>query len=157
MFIDMSVVFLTATSTTSGTISPLVTVLQQSGKKIQPVKGDGNCLFWSFSLHLLGNQDEHFKVRSMIVRFENLNSTHFEPRMMDLINQPTFKDHISKMSQPGCWGTHIEIMAIASIYTYISSNSILCADPPQSSSHKMGSCVPCSPSFKIEVPTDSRG
>ena len=58
MFNDMSVVFLfTATSTTSGTISPLVTFLQQSGRKIQPVKGDGNCLFRSFSLHLLGNQD----------------------------------------------------------------------------------------------------
>ena len=113
MFNDMCVVFLTATSTTSGTISSLVTFLQQSGKKIQPVKGDGNCLFRSFSLHLLGNQDEHFKVRSMIVRFENLNSTHFEPRMMDLINQPTFKDHISKT---GCSGTHIEIMAIASMY-----------------------------------------
>ena len=116
MFNDMCVVFLTATSTMSGTISSLVTFLQQSGKKIQPVKGDGNCLFRSFSLHLLGNQDEHFKVRSMIVRFENLNSTHFEPRMMDLINQPTFKDHISKISQPGCSGTHIEIMAIASMY-----------------------------------------
>ena len=88
-------------------------------------------------------------VRSMIVRFENLNSTHFEPRMMDLINQPTFKDHISKMSQPGCWGTHIEIMAIASMYQV---PVFFCADPPQSSSHKWEVVYPVAQASKLKYP-----
>ena len=51
-------------------------------------------------------------VRSLLVRFENLNAQFFEP----LLNEPTINEHIAVMSRPCSWGTHIEILAAASLF-----------------------------------------
>ena len=90
--------------------------LKLSGRKIQPIKADGNCLFRSISFHLLGNESGHFDVRSMLVRFENLNTRIFQNRLVQGINAPTFKQHIKKMLSPSTWGTHIEVMAASTMF-----------------------------------------
>lgn len=46
--------------------------LLQFGLKIKIVKGDGNCLFRSFSDQLDGNENNHVKYRTLIVFFEQL-------------------------------------------------------------------------------------
>ena len=49
-------------SPTSLITSPVITLpdyLHQSGRKLHPVKGDGNCMFRSLSNHLLGDEEEH--------------------------------------------------------------------------------------------------
>ena len=96
-------------------VSPLLKFLHQSGRQVVNIKGDGNCLFRSFALQLLGNQQEHFNVQSLLVRFKNSNAVHLESRLTS-VNELTIRQHISMMSKPGCWGTHIEVIATASLY-----------------------------------------
>jgi len=105
-------------SPTSLITSPVITLpdyLHQSGRKLHPVKGDGNCMFRSLSNHLLGNEEEHDAVRTLLIRFENLNHHYFEAFLMDK-NEPTLKAYISKMCQPSTWGTQIEIEAAACLF-----------------------------------------
>ena len=90
--------------------------LQPSGRKIRPIKADGNCLFRSISFHLLGNESGHFDVRSMLVRFENVNTNIFQNRLVQGINAHTFEQHIQKMLSPSTWGTHIEVMAASTMF-----------------------------------------
>ena len=95
--------------------SSFITFLNQSGRKLHPVKGDGNCMFRCFSHHLLGNEEEHDAVRTLIIRFENFNRQYFEPLLMNN-NEPTLKGHVSKMCRPFTWGTQIEIEAVACLF-----------------------------------------
>ena len=107
-------------------ITTLSDFLQPSGQMIQPIKPDGNCLFRSVSFHLLGDEDGHWEVRSMLVRFENLNQRLFQNRLVEGINASTITQHIRRMLTPCVWGTHIELMAVATMFQipvyYVSKN-----------------------------------
>ena len=46
---------------------------------------------------------------------------------MTKLNEPTFKQHISKLLRPGTWATHIELQAAA---TYFQLPIYFCQDPP---------------------------
>lgn len=89
--------------------------LAGQARKIKSSQPDGNCLFRCFSYQLLGTEDEHIAVRSLLVRFENLNQETFAPYLMS-VNSPTMGEHISKMLRPYKWGTHIELLAMATYY-----------------------------------------
>ena len=60
---------ITKDDTFSTTAVSLPDFLNQSGHKLHPVKGDRNCMFWCFSHHLLGNEEEHDAVRTLIIQF----------------------------------------------------------------------------------------
>ena len=123
--------------------------LCQCGRKIATIKGDGSCLFRSFAFQLLGNQEEHFNVRSLIVRFENLNTTHFQSRLTG-VNKPTISEHILNMGKPSCCGTHIEITAIASLYQV---PVYYCTDPPHSEKgHRWEAVYPIAPASNLKYP-----
>ena len=34
---------------------------------VKPVKGDGNCLFWSFSYVITGSEEHHLEIRRWVV------------------------------------------------------------------------------------------
>ena len=76
---------------------------------------DGNCQFRSLSFHIFGHQDEHLNVRRLITRFEEMNKGIFAERLTD-INEATIDEHIQKMKRPFLWGTHVELMAAASLF-----------------------------------------
>ena len=76
---------------------------------------------------LFGNDDFCWQLRDIIIRFENLNSTLFETRMTG-INGATFAEHISKMTYPYSWATHIEVFGVA---TYFQVPVFFCTDPPK--------------------------
>jgi len=97
------------------TSTPLFTYLEAQKRQISCSVGDGNCLFRCFSYQLLGTEDEHIAVHSLLVRFENLNQSSFQPYLTS-INPPTMKQHINDMLRPNKWGTHIEILAAATYY-----------------------------------------
>ena len=61
--------------------------LAGQGRKIKSSQPDGNCLFRCFSYQLLGKEDEHIAVRSLLVRFENLNQETFAPYLMSVNSQ----------------------------------------------------------------------
>ena len=95
--------------------STLETYLRGQGRQIEKSAGDGNCLFRSLSFQLTGKQDEHISVRTLTVRFENLNRSSFQPYLTP-INCPTMAEHIEHVQRPGVFGTHLEILAIATYY-----------------------------------------
>ena len=109
-----------------GKLHSLESFLAQCNRKVKGIKGDGNCFFRALSFILFNNEDEDYAIRSIIVRFENLNGPVFESRMTTL-NEPTFKQHINKMLRPGAWATHIELQAAAA---YFQLPIYFCQDPP---------------------------
>ena len=83
-----------------------------SGHKLHPMKGDGNCMFQCFSHYLLGMEEEHNAVRTLIIQF---NCHYFEPLLMSN-NKPTLKVHVSKMCRTFTWVTQIEMEAVACLF-----------------------------------------
>ena len=47
---------------------------------------DGNCLFRAVAFHTLGNEDKHDDIRTLLVRFENLNKALLESRFIPSAN-----------------------------------------------------------------------
>ena len=95
--------------------SSIATYLERQGRRRQVSRGDGNCLFRSFSFQLTGNQDNHISVRTLLLRFENLNRSEFQPYLTP-INCSTMAEHVSHVQKPDVFGTHLEILAIATYY-----------------------------------------
>ena len=95
--------------------SSIATYLRRQGWRLEVSRGDGNCIFRSFSFQLTGNQDNHISVRTLLLRFENLNPSAFQPYLTP-INYPTMAEHISHVQKPDVFGTHLEILAIATFY-----------------------------------------
>ena len=90
--------------------------LLRSGRCIRSIAKDGNCFFRTASCHLLGTEREHLAVRTLLLRFENLNQTLFEKRLIPTFNKPSFRDHIRHLSRPSIWCTQVELMALATFY-----------------------------------------
>ena len=88
--------------------------LQNQQRKVRPSQGDGNCLFRSYSFQLFGSEEEHIAIRTAAIRFVNLNQTVFTPYLTS-INKATMAEHIQHVQRPSVFGTHIEILAIATV------------------------------------------
>ena len=104
--------------------------LQKCNRKIVPILGDGNCLFRALSHQLFNTEEHHGFIRLLMQRFENLNSEIFSPFLMS-INKPTIKDHIRHIGIPSTWGTHIEVLAVATyfkmpVYIACATRNFLC-------------------------------
>ena len=90
--------------------------LAQTGREVQKMVGDGNCFFRCLSMQLFQSQDQHYAIRSVLSRFENLNRGTFEKTLMPAVNEPTFPGHIRKLITPCTWATHVEVMAAATYF-----------------------------------------
>ena len=99
---------------------PLTTSLQSflatTGRKIYPIKGDGNCLFRSLSHQLLNTENEHLFMRTTLVRFINLNHCVFTNYLSPPATATTITEHVQKMLCLQTWGTHIEVIAAATFF-----------------------------------------
>ncbi len=73
------------------------------------IKGDGNCLFRSISFILFGTEANHTQVRSVLVKFVEMNNSYFKPYCFP----STVKSHTNKMKNNCVWGTHVEIFALS--------------------------------------------
>ena len=88
--------------------------LQNQQRKVRPSQGDGNCLFRSYSFQLFGSEEEHIAIRTAAIRLVNLNQSVFTPYLTSL-NKTTMEEHIQHVQRPSVFGTHIEILAIATL------------------------------------------
>ena len=61
---------------------PVHQFLLQSFRTVKHIMKDGNCLFRAVAFHTLGNEDKHDDIRTLLVRFENLNKALFESRFI---------------------------------------------------------------------------
>ncbi len=90
--------------------------LRQCGRKLRDVTGDGSCFFRAISFELFGNKQFHEEVRTLITRFENLNTEVFRKKLMPGVNQATIEAHIKNLLRPFTWATHVEVMATATLF-----------------------------------------
>ena len=98
-------------------------------RRIKKIKGDGNCMFRSFSCVMTGSQDQHQAIRAKIVRhMRNIDSL----MLCHIKNHSGFKDcqsvdeyvQKSKMDKDGTWGTDLELLCFAHltrtcVFTYL--------------------------------------
>ena len=136
------------TLTSSQGLPSLQSFLSQSGRRIQEIKGDGNCFFRSLSYTLFGTEEHHIIVRSILVRFENKNSEVFEQRMTE-VNKPSYHEHMLSMLRPDTWATHLEVMAAA---TYFQRSIYFCEDPPQGDNYCWQVFRPLGPAESFRFP-----
>ena len=62
-------------------------------------------LFRAVAFHTLGDEDKHDDIRTLLVRFKNLNKAVFENRFIPSGNATSFCDHLKRQLWPGVWGT----------------------------------------------------
>ncbi|KAL7101407.1 hypothetical protein ACP275_08G051900 [Erythranthe tilingii] len=94
-------------------VSELRGQLDVLGLKIIQVTADGNCFFRALADQLEGDEDEHEKYRSMVVRFIKNNREMFEPFVEDEV---PFDEYCRSMGEDGTWAGHMELQA-ASLVT----------------------------------------
>ena len=97
-------------------VNGLTVFLASSGRKVKPIIGDGNCLFRTLSDQLFNTQDEHLLVQTTLVRLENLKKTVFQNYLLSQVNTDTITSHTELMLRPHVWGTHMEVIAAASLF-----------------------------------------
>ncbi len=83
---------------------------------VNATTADGNCLFRSLSKGLIGTEDLHYSVRSVLYGFIYMNSAIFMPHIKEKHpNMSSINEYCSAMSKDGVWGTDIEILAASTI------------------------------------------
>ncbi len=122
--------------------------LKAQGRKIHPVMGDGSCLFRALAFAVLKDEDQHSVIRSSIVRLINLNNEVFTNYLMCGVNCSTITEQVRHMSRPGSWGTHLEIIAAATLFQI---SVYYCTPCTSSSSFTWGAFHPIS-SHRISFP-----
>ena len=90
--------------------------LQEQGRVPDKVFGDGNCLYRALSAQLCGTQDYQLQLSKAIVDFEMKEKTVFHG-LHEAINASHFDDHLKKMRNSGVWGTNVEIIAAATLFS----------------------------------------
>ena len=89
--------------------------LQKSGR-INVTSPDGNCLYCSLCKGLVGTEELHCNVRSVLFGFIYTNSNIFLPHIKK--KHPSvnsINDYCTAMSKNGVWGTDTEILAASTI------------------------------------------
>ncbi|KAL2333521.1 hypothetical protein Fmac_014734 [Flemingia macrophylla] len=89
------------------------TQLDALGLRIVEVTADGNCFFRALADQLEGNEEEHRKYRSMVVKHILDNREMFEPFIEDEV---PFDEYYQSMDNDGTWAGHMELQA-ASLVT----------------------------------------
>ncbi|XP_014509808.1 OTU domain-containing protein 3 isoform X2 [Vigna radiata var. radiata] len=89
------------------------TQLDALGLRIVEVTADGNCFFRSLADQLEGNEEEHKKYRSLVVKHILDNREIFEPFIEDEV---PFDQYCQSMENDGTWAGHMELQA-ASLVT----------------------------------------
>ena len=75
----------------------------------QTIRGDGNCLFRSFSYLITGTQKYHYDVRSAIVAHMFVIESYIRSHGFESTEQYL---QATRMNKPGVWATDIEIYTL---------------------------------------------
>ena len=79
---------------------------------------DGNCMFWAVAYQLLKDAEQHKQLRHATVAFATQNGetlkVYLPERDMEDWNT-SLQQHLKQMQNLGCWGTHLELKAMASM------------------------------------------
>ena len=81
-------------------------------RKMHTIEGDGNCLFRCISYYIFGDENQHLKIRSLLVEFMENNPEYFSAHC----HPASVSDHTKRMRNNYVWGTHCEIVAAALLF-----------------------------------------
>uniref|UniRef100_A0A914DS21 OTU domain-containing protein n=1 Tax=Acrobeloides nanus TaxID=290746 RepID=A0A914DS21_9BILA len=96
---------------------------------IQPIRGDGNCLFRSLAFCLTGFEEEHGRMRQLICGYMKQNRS--VPQIIEMVKLGLLDETLSKISdeyvvetyfgqkkmdQDGTWGSQVEIFIFTKIF-----------------------------------------
>ena len=92
--------------------------LSKFGRALRPIGGDGNCLFRSLSYCLFETEDYHSPLRCLLARFESRNERVFTSHLPQQSHsqQSSILEHVKRISNPGTWGTDLELLAAATYF-----------------------------------------
>ncbi|GFR58126.1 OTU domain-containing protein 1 [Elysia marginata] len=85
--------------------------LSQENRKIDYIRGDGNCFFRALSKQLYGTENYHKAIRSLTVDIMATNRSFFQ----QFIDGGDVQAHIERMSEENTWATTCEIYAAATL------------------------------------------
>lgn len=91
----------------------LTTYLASMERQIVPMLADGNCMFRSMAHQLVGDAEQHHKLRDATIVFVSQNENLLRGYLPD--GQPSIQHHLNQMCKHGCWGTQLELKALASM------------------------------------------
>ena len=87
--------------------------LKQQNRQKVLMQPDGNCMFRSVAHQLFKDAKYHSKLRQATVAFAAQNK---EVLKGYLPHEITTEQHLRQMQNPGCWGTQLELKAMASMF-----------------------------------------
>ena len=98
-------------------------------RRIDYIQPDGNCLFRALSKEILGHEKFHHLIRQSLIQFTRENGHLFEK----IVFSGTLEAHCKKMECIGCWGSQIEINAVATLLK--AKVYVFCKKPNSQSYH----------------------
>lgn len=84
----------------------------KKGFYVQPIDGDGNCMFRAVALQVWGDQDEHAQVRQSCMDHMEACRSYYQ----DFIDGEGFSEYIARKRQDRVHGNNPELQAISEIY-----------------------------------------
>eukprot|EP00617_Octactis_speculum_P022528 CAMPEP_0185756560 /NCGR_PEP_ID=MMETSP1174-20130828/14983_1 /TAXON_ID=35687 /ORGANISM="Dictyocha speculum, Strain CCMP1381" /LENGTH=526 /DNA_ID=CAMNT_0028435567 /DNA_START=44 /DNA_END=1624 /DNA_ORIENTATION=+ len=88
--------------------------LDRQGLHVQPVEGDGNCLFRSVSHQVYGDDAHHMIVRRLCMDYMESEKAYFEPYVVG--NMTDFMAYLDMKRQGAVWGDDPEVQALCELY-----------------------------------------
>ena len=103
----------------------MVSFLAANGRCLDPAMADGNCLFRAVSKQLCGDSEEHAKLRMVITDYVASNPSLFSGWTTE---NESVEQRVTKMRNIGCWGSHLQLKAVATIFqksVYVATDSLV--------------------------------
>ena len=91
--------------------------LAQGNRKIKAMLPDGNCMFRSVADQVKANAEDHLSLRHATVFFIRDNAESFKGYLQKSSVEHwtiVLQQHLNIMHDYGCWGTQLELKAMAS-------------------------------------------
>ena len=117
MTVHCGIHYLKGLSQSKQTNESIKTFLESQARQIVPMLPDGNCLFRSVAHQLVGDAEQHDQLRQATVAFAAQNEEALKGYLPqeEGIGSASLQDHLQRMCNVGCWGTHFELRAMASM------------------------------------------
>jgi len=87
--------------------------LDAVGLAIREIKGDGNCLFRSWSDVLFGNEGRFHELREACCNHLRANADEFSPFLLEEEEFKSFEEYVCAMERDGEWAGNVELAALS--------------------------------------------
>ena len=112
--VDLNDQHLRAIAASSDRYDAYQAALARQELEIQPIEGDGNCLFRSVSHQVYGTEAHHLLVRQKCMDYMEVERQYFEPYVVG--DMADFLRYLELKRRDGIWGDDPEVQALCELY-----------------------------------------